>query len=234
MKRSSPRLTRLLRSNTAMASMATFQARIRDADFRDQPRFFRKDSLYASFSAWKSAGSVRKPRWSDHRRPSSARVLRGSTRCSSKDCLVLACDVGRGPITGFRTGSIGACAGMKTKAVRDDAVGVRTEGLRVLRQIVDRSHVVRVGNVPTTKRSDRGLVVLRVYTLQDILNSDGVEGGTGDTLRPTRWDFGWPRETLSFALAAPLEHGVSSTAESFAKISARSGCTRGPTRRTRV
>src|SRR5207245_11453762 len=84
---------------------------------------------------------------------------------------------GLGPLARDCAGSKRRVGGGEDEAGRDEAVGVRSEGLRVLRQIGDRSHVVRLGNGPNTKRIVPGTSSSSgFYACKSILNSDGVDG----------------------------------------------------------
>src|SRR5437667_9405128 len=146
------------------------QARIRDAEFRRGPRrrLIWKELLVRLVHRLEvrrvgqedgglDHGGHRQPEFFEDRRYVLQRLSR------------LPRDIGRGPLARFRTGSNRRLRGNEDEAVRDDAVGVRTKGLRVVRQIGDRAHDVRVGNVPTTKRIVPDLVVLRVLYMQEYI-----------------------------------------------------------------
>src|SRR3989441_2065677 len=140
-----------------------------------------KDSLYASFMAWKSAGSTRKTVVFT----TDAIESLSSSRIDAiffSDCLVWPAISGAAHSPALAPATIGAWAEMKTNpfATTQWEYGPRGFGC------FGRSGTARTsfasGNVPTTKRIVSGdMSSSGFYRCKSILNSDGVDGGEPET-----------------------------------------------------
>src|SRR5437867_4768385 len=133
--------------------------------------------------AWKSAGSVRKTVVLTTEvivSPSSSRI----DAMFFNDCLVCPATSGAAHSPAFAPGAIGACAEMKTKPFATTQWEYGPRGFGCL----GRSGTARTTFASGTSRRPKGLCRTSsssgFYTCKSILNSDGVEGGTRDTLRP--------------------------------------------------
>src|SRR2546430_2664779 len=153
-----------------MASMATFRPGFAMPSFAGDRAggSSGKNSLYASFIAWKSAGSVRKTvvlTTDAIVSPSSSRI----ERMFFNDCLVCPATSGAAHSPPFAPGAIGACAEMKTKPFATTQWEYGPRGFGCFGRSGTARIDVRVGNVPTTKRIVPDLVVLRVLYMQEYI-----------------------------------------------------------------
>src|SRR6266571_7493664 len=154
-----------------MASIATFRPGFAMPSFAGDRAggSSGKNSLYASFMAWKSAGSVRNTVVLTTEvivSPSSSRI----EAMFFNDCLVCPAMSGAAHSPAFAPGAIGACAEMKTKPFATTQWEYGPRGFGCFGRSGTARTSFRVGNVPTTKRIvPGGRVVLRVLYMQEYI-----------------------------------------------------------------
>src|SRR5213593_3797517 len=140
-----------------------------------------KNSLYASFIAWKSAGSTRKTvvfTTLDNVRPSSSRM----DAMFLKHCRVWPPTSGATHSPAFAPGRIGACAETKTNPFATTQCEYGPSGFGCFGRSGTAFMILRRPQRSVARKrfrrreTDGALPVLRFHTCKSILNSDVVDG----------------------------------------------------------